>query len=81
MNIVIFIILVAGLVLRTLLDLATLNGSSLVIDVLYTLIYGVAGVSMVVDNPKSVFGYLAMMVATIWMMHSFLRYGKLRTKS
>lgn len=73
MNIVIFI-LVAGLVLRTLLDLATLNRSSLLTDVLYVVIYGVAGVAMVVDDPKSMFGYLGIVVAVVWAIYGFARY-------
>lgn len=75
MNVVISI-LVVGLVLRTVLDLATLNRSSLLTDVLYTVIYGACGVAMIAGDPRSVFGYLATVVAFMWAILGFLRYRR-----
>lgn len=75
MNIVIFI-LVVGLALRTVLDLATLNNSNLITDVLYTVLYGSLGVVMLVGGQNSVFGYGAILIAMGWSIHGFFRFKK-----
>ena len=56
-------ILVGGLVLRTLLDLSTLNRSIPLISALYTILYGGLGCVILIDDHTNVFGYLTLIVA------------------
>jgi hypothetical protein len=75
MDILIYI-LVGGIILRTILDLTTLNRSSRLIDFLYTILYGVLGGVILYMDHTSIFGYIALMVAAAWAAHGVVRSRK-----
>jgi hypothetical protein len=75
MNILVYILGI-GLVVRTLLDLATLSRSNLVTDTLYTVLYGGLGVAILFDDLHSIYGYGAVVVAIGWAAHGIFRFRK-----
>lgn len=75
MNIVVNI-LIAGLIARTLLDLATLARSSLATDALYVILYGGLAGAILFDNAHSIFGYATLIAALGWAVHGVLRLRK-----
>ena len=75
MDILIYI-LVGGIVLRTILDLTTLNRSSRLIDGLYMILYGTLGGVILFMDHTNVFGYLAIIVAVAWALHGIIKSRK-----
>ena len=75
MDILVYI-LVGGIVLRTILDLTTLNRSTRLIDGLYTILYGALGGVILFMDHTSIFGYLAIGVAAAWALHGIIKSKK-----
>ena len=77
MDILVYV-LVGGIVLRTMLDLTTLNRSNRLIDGLYTILYGALGGVILFMDHTSIFGYLAILVAAAWALHGIIKSKKSR---
>lgn len=66
-------ILAGGIVLRTILDLTTLNRSSRLIDILYVTLYGVVGGVILLNDHSDIFGYACVIIAAGWGLHAVFR--------
>lgn len=75
----ILILLVVGVILRTVLDLLSLNKSSYIFDSLYSLFFCIAAVVLLSKNTGDWFGYLSLVLAGVWGLIGFNRY-KNKTK-
>lgn len=70
------VVLVVGIVLRSLLDLTTLRGSNIVVDILYSTLFAtLGGISLYKDHADK-FGYVSIAVAAGWLVRGYFRYKK-----
>jgi hypothetical protein len=68
--------LIGGIVIRTILDLSSLDRSSHIFDALYVGLFAVMGAVMLVQNSTDIFGYVSFVVAIGWGGFGFYKYKK-----
>ena len=70
--------LIGGIVIRTVLDLSSLDRSSRIFDALYVVLFAVMGIVMLVQNLTDIFGYASIVVAIGWGGFGFYKYKNQR---
>lgn len=68
------IVLGVGLAIRTILDLSTLNKSSVFIDVLYFVLYCALGLVVLIRDHTDIFGYLMIAIGFAWGVYGLVKY-------
>lgn len=70
------IVLIVGIVLRSLLDLTTLRGSNIVVDILYATLFATLGGIGLYKDYTDIFGYVSITIAAGWLVRGYFRYRK-----
>ena len=66
--------LIGGIVIRTILDLSSLDRSSYIFDALYVILFAVMGIIMLLQNSTDIFGYASIVVSIGWGGFGFYKY-------
>lgn len=70
------IVLVIGIILKTVLDLSSLVRQSYIFDILYGILFVVMGGIMLMKDPHDIFGYISLVAAIGWGGYGIRQYVK-----
>ncbi len=70
------IVLVIGIILKTVLDLSSLVRQSYIFDILYGILFVVMGGIMLMKDSHDIFGYISLVAAIGWGGYGIRQYVK-----